>query len=69
MKTAIKETFSAATYPRSLPPRQFFVEPENVDEAQALALKQLIKTNAGETAVDEFLRRHPAAKPQANHDL
>src|SRR5712664_4220834 len=53
-------TFSAATYPRSWPPRRFFVEPESVGEVQALALKQLIKTNAGEKAVDGFLRQHPA---------
>jgi hypothetical protein len=47
-------------YPKSFPPRDFHVEPEAIEIAQGLGLKQLIEADAGETGIDSFLRDHPA---------
>ena len=54
------QKLSSIDYPKSFPPRAFYVEPEEVQIAQKLALQQLIQTNAGETAIDNFLRSNPA---------
>lgn len=54
------QKLSRIGYPKSLPPRAFHVEPNEIQIAQGLALKQLVEANAGETAIDTFLRSNPA---------
>lgn len=59
-REAIMQKLSRIDYPRSFPPREFHVEPEAIQIAQGLALKELIETDAAETGIDSFLRDHPA---------
>lgn len=46
-------------YPRTFPPIDFYVSPEDVEEAQQLALTELVQTDADETTIDGFLRKNP----------
>src|SRR5438874_9463033 len=47
-------------YPRSFPPKSFYIEPRAIEVAQEKALRELIQADASETAIDSFLRSCPA---------
>ncbi len=51
---------STLDYPKSFPPKEFYVEPEAIALAQKLALKNLVETNPSETTIDNFLHECPA---------